>query len=166
MLDLITDIASFAGLPVVGSAVGLLGNWLNKKQARTDRALEYEHELKMLELNNRLASDQHERNLTLADRKIQEITTHGELEGFVESQRVTDGWMEKAKAIVRPLLTLYLVMLTTYMAWSLNTLIADNQPALTDTGATYPHIVNTVLFLTTTAITWWFGARPPHKTTK
>jgi len=66
------------------------------------------------------------------------------------------GWLlifvDFLRGIVRPFLTLYLCAVTTVMYLR------------TDGGTINPQsVVDTVLFLTTTAVCWWFGSRGAKK---
>ena len=70
-------------------------------------------------------------------------------------------FVDVIRGVMRPGITLYLLALCSIMAWELYTLV--NTAGLLNANQVWPlyqQLVNTMVFLTTTAVTWWFGSRP------
>lgn len=67
--------------------------------------------------------------------------------------------LDALRGAVRPLLTVYLCLLTTYVWWQVRqTLNAEDlsQDAALDV---WKMVVGNILYLTTTCVLWWFGTR-------
>jgi hypothetical protein len=63
------------------------------------------------------------------------------------------------RGIVRPALTVYLCVLTTYV-WLQVHQVLDKQPLSgSEALQIWQLIVGTILYLTTTCVLWWFGTR-------
>ena len=141
-----------------GALTGIFGNWVKERENRKNRELEMEHQFKMTTL-------QHNQTLELADKQIDIETTKGEMKGFAESQKSDKGgWMDKTRAIIRPLITVYLLTIASYLAYQVNSLVGGME-ALTPSEVLvmYKEIIASVIYLTTVAVSWWFSARAVHK---
>lgn len=89
---------------------------------------------------------------------------------FKEPERYSSGTMttgqnwvlvllDFCRGIVRPALTVYLCALTTYIWWQVKQLLSVEDLEPTDVLEVWKLVVNTILYLTTTCILWWFGTR-------
>lgn len=70
--------------------------------------------------------------------------------------------LEFIRGSIRPGLTLYLCVLTTLLYWKASQLV----PSVIDAAKALDmvnSIINTILYLTTTCILWWFGTRNSEK---
>ena len=67
--------------------------------------------------------------------------------------------LDFARGIVRPALTIYLCALTTYIWWQVRQLIDKEDLDPAEVLEVWKMVVNTILYLTTTCILWWFGTR-------
>lgn len=67
--------------------------------------------------------------------------------------------LDFARGITRPLLTLYLCALTTYIWWQVRQLLSLEDLDPDRVLEVWKLVVNTILYLTTTCILWWFGVR-------
>ncbi len=69
--------------------------------------------------------------------------------------------VDSVRGLIRPLLTVYLVVLATFMYnWASNLAGAEHGISAADAGLLVKTIVNTLLYLVTTVVVWWFGVRP------
>ncbi|GAA5184059.1 hypothetical protein GCM10025771_37190 [Niveibacterium umoris] len=70
------------------------------------------------------------------------------------------------RGMIRPFLTIYLVIVATVMfAWA-RTLAAPNGNSVIDpiqAATLVKSIIDTLLYLATTCVVWWFGVRPSQK---
>lgn len=168
MLGTIVDL--FTG-GAAGGLLGLLGTYLTRIEERKVAQLKFTHEEKMGEL--RLKEVEGERNhaLALQDKKIEQA----EVEGKIRIDEATvAGWASTlvdeaskskfgamVKATIRPIITMYLLGVSTYLAvniWAITKgLEGLEHEELLDI---LRQILAQILFLTTTCVTWWFGARP------
>jgi len=73
--------------------------------------------------------------------------------------------VDSARGLIRPVLTLYLVILATVMYNWATEFAARDGAVMTaaDAAELVKTIVNTLLYLVTTCVVWWFGIRPSAK---
>lgn len=73
--------------------------------------------------------------------------------------------VDSVRGLIRPVLTLYLVVLATFMYhWAADIASRDGLAMKPEDAAELVKtIVNTLLYLVTTCVVWWFGVRPPAK---
>lgn len=155
---MIETLMSFLGSPILGSAIGFFGSYLKDRENRKREELSFKHQQAMAEIN--------------AKNKREELSLQGELaekvsigEAFEASQRygnqksgspVLDG----IRSLVRPLVTTYLLGVTTYFAYTIHALLGGLEiltPA--ELLSLYKEIIVSMLALTNMSVAWWFGSR-------
>jgi hypothetical protein len=67
--------------------------------------------------------------------------------------------LDVVSGLVRPLLTVYLCMLTTYIWFQVRAVLHAETISPADALEIWKLVINTILYLTTTCILWWFGTR-------
>lgn len=69
--------------------------------------------------------------------------------------------VDVARGVIRPATTVYLLVIISVMAWQLHVLV-QTFGAVTPEQAwpLYMRVVDAIVFMTMTALTWWFGASP------
>lgn len=156
-----------------GGIIGVLGSWLTKREERKNIQLKYEYEVKMSEIRKEEARIESDHELAMADKQIERAQVEGELaigeqeviafrEGLKE-QTKTYGIMlvDSIRGLMRPLITIYLLVIATFVMIKINGIVGGfeefDQEELMNT---YKGVIDQVLFLTATAVTWWFGSRP------
>lgn len=74
--------------------------------------------------------------------------------------------VDSVRGLIRPVLTIYLVIIATVMFSWARSLAADSSKPINvdDAAKIIAAIVDTLLYLTTTCVVWWFGVRPTEKT--
>jgi len=75
------------------------------------------------------------------------------------------GLLDVIKGVMRPIITTYYIVLTSYITTVAWEIVQKNEKIITadDAWAVVAQIINTVLFLTTTCVTWWFADRQTAK---
>ena len=146
MFGLITSV-------LTGGATGLIGSLLSKgiglfeaTQKRKDRALEYEQELKLLDRQAALRKAETESELAIADAE----TTASLREASYRHDSSLGNphrWVVDVLRLVRPALTLFLLV-TVFVIYT-----------TTNDLEIMAGIVDSVLFMASSAVTWWFGDR-------
>ena len=146
---------------LTGGATGLLGTVVSgvagffKAKQRHEQELELRKvDLEMMELEMRYAADaavkQAESDRTLAELASLEASYR---EASSRLSTADDGFMmamlDFVRGMTRPALTATLVGLTAWIYF--------------DSMSLREQIVNTVLYLTTAAVLWWFGSRATDK---
>jgi len=147
------DFLGLIGSVLTGGATGLIGSLLTKgiglfeaHQKRKDRALDYEHELKLLDKQTEARIAESESELAIANAETAASLRMASYEHDSKTGR-PHRWVVDTLRLVRPTLTLFLLTLvfTIYMTTS-------------DLGMK-DQIIVSVLFMCSSAVTWWFGSR-------
>ena len=76
------------------------------------------------------------------------------------------GCVDFIRGLMRPAITLYLIALTSWVSYTLYDLIVQLGAADFDgyeAIVLWRQVIDMVLYLTATAITWWFGSRPASR---
>jgi hypothetical protein len=156
-----------------GGIVGILGSWLTKREERKNLELKYEHDFKMAELRRDEIKLESAHELAMADKQMERTQVEGnialgeaELSAFQEGlreQNKTYGikFVDGVRGLMRPLITLYLLAIATMLTYKINELVGGiSTLPIDELINTYKDVINQMLFLTATAVTWWFGSRP------
>lgn len=160
-----TALLSFLGSGAFGSIVGAMFAWLNKRAEIVAQKNKFEHDRDMAKLANDQA-------LAVADkaraqtREVGEQAVAGEeAKAFTASQIAANqkpetAWMEVIMGCVRPLITLYLLVLGTLLASEISGLVGGlNAFDQKELFGLYAGVIDQVFFLLNLTISWWFGAR-------
>lgn len=174
---------SIIGSIFAGGATGLLGmifqrafDWLNQreiaKQKKQDQDFELakkriDIEVTQAEWSGRVkvAAEEASAAKDVAESNAFSQSLMKEPERYSETKLVTPGqnWLlvllDVLRGSIRPLLTVYLCALTTYIWWQVRQLIQTEDLESKDVLEIWRMVVNTILYLTTTCILWWFGTR-------
>jgi len=67
--------------------------------------------------------------------------------------------LDALRGVVRPLLTIYLCALTTYVWFQVRSLMGGEDLDLLAALEVWKMVVGNILYLTTTVVLWWFGTR-------
>ncbi len=141
------------GSVLTGGATGLIGSLLTKgiglfeaHQKRKDRALDYEHELKLLDKQAEARVAETESALAVANAETSAALRMASYEHDSQTGR-PHRWVVDTLRLVRPVLTAFLLVLvfTIYMT--------------TQDFSMKTEIIASVLFMCSSAVTWWFGSR-------
>jgi hypothetical protein len=74
--------------------------------------------------------------------------------------------VDSVRGLIRPVLTIYLVVIATVMFYWARDLASPGGNSIVDAGKAseiVKSIIDTLLYLTTTCVVWWFGVRPSAK---
>ena len=184
---MITSVLSFFGSAAFGGLTGLfgviagkVGDYFTLKQKNAfDLAMrDKDMEIAKIEADKEvtIAQDTNNANREIAESKVQEASyesdkaeylTHDVIEhappwaqGIIS---VALGFVDFVRGMTRPSITLYLCVLTTLMYLQMKAIVTlSGQQAFTPADAVkvIVLIVDAAIYLTSTAVTWWFGSRP------
>ncbi len=75
------------------------------------------------------------------------------------------GFVDFLKSLIRPALTIYLVGITSYITWYASQILSEKQDLMTAIAAQemFTGVVDIVIYLTVSCVTWWFGDRRTAK---
>jgi hypothetical protein len=177
VLDMVTSIFG-------GGITGLIGTALQSIYQYKTKQLEIDLEKQkgLNELEQRKLDIQMQAQEWASRTQIAQITTQGETdkadaEALAESYKTepvqyseksllthAQNWilvfLDAFRAIIRPGLTVYLCAITTLIYHQTRSLLANNSM---DSFGLLERLVNTILYLTTSVVLWWFGSRNTSK---
>jgi len=148
MADLIGMAASAAGggvFGVMGTALGRLAGYFERRQSIAHEERRWQHELKVLDRNQQAASAEAEASLALehAEGRWSGLQASLEAETAIRSSYK---WVDAIRGLTRPALTVLLWLITVLIWFSAD---APNRAT----------IIETATFAATAATLWWFGDR-------
>ncbi len=169
-MDFLLDLFSGGGVSAIagglGAITGIIGNWLVKREERKTLIIEFDQQHKMAILNG-------EQQLQLASSERKTLSIKGdvaidttEAQAFKDSLAVSAklvgvGFVDGIRGLMRPLITVFLLVMCSILAFNIHDLVGGLE-SLTSNSVfqLYRDIIFQLLFLTSTAVTWWFGSRP------
>tara|TARA_R110001599_G_scaffold47866_1_gene138414 strand:+ start:11 stop:469 length:459 start_codon:yes stop_codon:yes gene_type:complete len=138
---------------LTGGATGLIGSLLSKGigifeagQKRKDKALEYEQELKLLDRQAALRTAETENELAIANAETAASLREASY-SHDNSMGKPHRWVVDVLRLVRPVLTAFLLILVGGIYFTTNDF------------AMKAGVIDSILFMTSSAVTWWFGDR-------
>ena len=145
---------------VTGGATGLIGTALSGVMKYFTNKQEQSHELKVMEMELKHMDKEAEVALKIEERKQEGAEAQAAWAGLEASYREAgqrwstgnSGWIvfvDVVRGLMRPVLTLCLVMLMGVIYFMLGP----------DAPTMQGQIINTILYLATSAVLWWFGSR-------
>jgi len=156
-----------------GGIIGVVGSWLTKREERKNIQLQFERDVKLAEIRKDEAKIEADHELALADKQIERAQVEGSVAiDQAEIEAFTDGLKEQSKnygikvvdgirGLMRPLITVYLLVIATLLTLKINQLVGGlDSLEMSELKGIYDNVINQMLFLTATAVTWWFGSRP------
>lgn len=151
ILGLAASAASGGMFGLVGTALGRLAGFFERKQSFAHEQARWSHETHLLELQMQASAQETEAEIALAE-------TAGSWRGLEASMQAeanigaSYAWVNAVRGLTRPFLTL-LLWLIAGMIW----IGAD--------AAGRESITETATFASTAATLWWFGDRGPRRDT-
>lgn len=156
-----------------GGIIGVVGSWLTKREERKNIQLQFERDVKLAEIRKDEAKIEADHELALADKQIERAQVEGSVAiDQAEVEAFTEGLKEQSKTygikavdgirgLMRPLITVYLLVIATLLTLKINQLVGGlDSLEMSELKGIYDNVINQMLFLTATAVTWWFGSRP------
>ena len=137
---------------LIGVGIKIFGGWLTARAEAKKMELQFAHEIAMQDLNMKARGQELEREADIAAEETRQASY-----GFANVSQPVWTWAASIISLVRPMLTFYLIGLTTFVSWRLME-IGTNEARFTNEA-----VIAAVIYTTTTAVTWWFGDRPPSK---
>lgn len=150
----------------IGSAVGGVFKYFQRKQEQKFEEKKWQHELALID-------KEHERNREEDEHELSIISQEGAWSGLTTSIEAdakggdTYKWVNAVKALYRPLLTTGLVVIAYLIFQDLVAMLSEAQDAAVLTKVFTPeqarqllvYNVNSLVFSASTAVVWWFGDR-------
>jgi uncharacterized membrane protein len=170
MLELITSLFASSGF---GAIIGGIGAWITRREERKNLEAKYEYDLKMANIRIEELKLEQAHELAVADKNIQRAEVEGTIQrDLADTMAFKDSLSVNLKSygspiidgiigLMRPIITIYLLVVASFIVWQINTLAGGLQGLQTkELLPIYKETIAQIIFLSTTAVTWWFGSRP------
>jgi len=172
ILSLVTGGAS----GILGGAVSKFFEFLTKKQEISLKKLEFEHDINLRNLDMQMAQSEWNARTAISKQEGEARIEVADAQSFAASMfkeperysKPTTGWpnvimtvLDFIRGIIRPGITVALMVFTWFMYLEVTMIMEMAKVALSADQAfqIYDLIVQTVLYLTSTTIAWWFSVR-------
>lgn len=179
---------SIIGSIFAGGATGLLGvvfqrafDWLHEREVLKQKQSDQQFELEKRKIDIQITQAEWAGRTRIAETEAGAAKDVAESQAFAtsllkEPERYSDAgkltwgqnWilvlLDFFRGSIRPLLTVYLCALTTYIWWQVRQLMDKEDLDPAEVLEVWKMVVNTILYLTTTCILWWFGTRNKSQT--
>lgn len=174
---------SILGSLFAGGATGLLGvvfqrafDWLHEREVLKQKQADQQFELEKRKIDIQVTQAEWAGRTRVAETEAGAAKDVAETQAFAtsllkEPERYSSvssltwgqNWilvlLDFLRGVIRPALTVYLCALTTYVWWQVKQLISTEDLDPDAVLEIWKMVVNTILYLTTTCILWWFGTR-------
>jgi hypothetical protein len=133
-----------------GGATGILGTLIGRIVGFYETKQKYEQELKLLELQAKINAEESERELAIAQAKAASdlrVASYQHDTGTGQGSQ----WVTNTLRLIRPALTIVLVIAVIMLWFTAEQFEADIRT----------QVVVAIIYLATSAVTWWFGDRAP-----
>lgn len=186
MNDILSTVVSsiFSGgmTGILGVIVQRIADYQNKKLDLQLITIKNDHEIQLKEVDAEIMREEWAQRTRIAEieEKGQEAVSDSEAfeASFNEPQRYSvpskhntaQNWLmvllDTIRGLVRPVLTVYLCILTTLIYLHSRSLLNGVTMTTEQAISNINLVVGTVLYLTTTCVLWWFGTRNKQKQPK
>jgi len=138
-----------------GGATGIIGTLIGRILGFYETKQKYDQELKLLELQAKIGAEESERELAIAQAKA---ASDLRMASYQHDTGTGQGsqWVTDTLRLIRPVLTAMLV-LAVILLWFTS---KDSD------GDIRTQVVVAIIYLATSAVTWWFGDRAPSVSKK
>lgn len=135
---------------ISGGATGLLGTLIGRIVSFYETKQKFQQELKLLELQAKIGAEEGERELAIAQAKA---ASDLRVSSYAHDSETGQGsqWVTNTLRLIRPALTLMLVMAVIMLWFTAEQFEVDIRT----------QVVVAIIYLATSAVTWWFGDRAP-----
>lgn len=187
MEEIFSGLFGLLGSATGGGVIGLVAGLLNKREERKRAEQEQHFELEKLKLESAEANAERSHAVAMADKKMQQAVTEGEIERDVKEldRRIAvdtleaKGWYESIKngfketgiyavdlvrGMMRPFITAWLLIASTMVTFDLFVMVGGLE-ALPDeiSQDLAVYVVHQLFNLTSMSISWWFASRPHNQ---
>ena len=149
MFDLIGSVLTGGATGILGSVIGQVGRFLETKQKLKKMAIEFQHELNLQELQFEARTAELENEQAIAEAGAMATMKSA---SYAHDASYGSSVIGNILRFVRPILTFMLLGFSVYVFLQ----ALDNVEIKRE-------ISNQIMFLTTTAVAWWFGDRSMKK---
>ena len=165
---------------LTGGATGILGSVMSNVTDFMEQRRKNQHELELrkLDIQEMEKEYEHRKEVTAqqTQAKAQQTSYEHDTRAYSSGIKVKSPWLKTplifvdlVRGLVRPALTIYLIALVWFVFKRAQGVLEESgletlQPQ--EALAIYSTIIDMILYLAATAVTWWFGTRPRQQQNK
>lgn len=147
----------------VGSLIGLVGGYFNRRLDLEARKTDHQHELDKMDKDLRYMKAEYEQRTKVATIEGEAAVNVAGYKAMEESYSYANptgnGWVDKLSKIIRPFLTLSFFFFTVYLFYQVNQKISISVVSQVTMEKLYFTIIEWILFQAGISIGWWFANR-------
>ena len=180
LLEIVGTIVSGGATGLIGVVAQRVADYKNKQLDMQLEAQRFSHEVEKRKIDMEImkqewagraqvAVEEARGAEAVADAKALAASFAMEPQSYVGDRKLTSRqvWLmvllDVLRGSIRPVLTIYLCVLTTYVWFQVQTVLGKQQLDVAGAVAVWNLVVQTILYLTTTCVLWWFGTRNKGK---
>lgn len=137
---------------ILGVLSGGLGSWVSKGIGYFEKRQDFQHELKLLEMQMATKKAETESELLIAEEASISTLRQASYTHDSDSGKVSR-WVSNTLRLTRPVLTIFLIVLVGCIWFTVG-----NEDA-----SVKLQIIEGVLYMASAALAWWFGDRTPNQ---
>lgn len=185
---MLESLFSFLASAASGGITGIIGAWLSHRTELAKMKELHRHQEVMADKDRELAALEAQSKLTIARTEAEASIAVADAQALAESYKhdrasysseaveKLEGWwgqlarfwlvmVDVARGFIRPAATVYFIVLTTYLTYEAVRLLDQVAAPQVEAIALklVPEVFDTVLYVASTVIFWWFGTRPAMK---
>lgn len=165
-------------IPLLSTVFGSVGALMKGKQERKTEELRLQYQLKNRDkdLEELKIENEHRLRVTETEGEIaRDLSADQTLQAsytalkpaFLGTKNKWLMFVDGCTQMMRPVITLYLLAVTSYMAYCVDDVVNGFQSLDSiELVALYKNIIMSLISLTMTTVGWWFGSRPTTKWSK
>jgi len=161
---IISALLSLLSSGAVGSLVGLIGGYFNRKLDLQAKDKDHAFELAKLDKDLEFMKTEYEqktRVATIEGETAETVAGYNAMAASYSYAPITgDSGIDKFSKIIRPILTLAFFVFTLYIFIQVSSLVNTNPITQEEVAKVYQTLVEWVLFQAGVSIGWWFAMRP------
>lgn len=135
---------------LLGVITGGAGSWISKGLGIWEKKQEHEHELRLLDIQRKMRQSETESEMAIAQEAAFADMRQASYQHDM-SAGDTSRWVRNTLRMVRPVLTLLLIVLVCVIWMTIGK----------EDAVVKLQIIDGVLFMASAALAWWFGDRAP-----
>lgn len=174
--DIISSVLSGGITGILGAAISRFADYKTKQLDIEVQKLKFENDIALRHIDERMlekewsvrdsiAVTEANSAMDIQDSKSFQTALSNEPKFYHNPSKLTraqNAWMvfiDGVRGLIRPGLTLYLSLITTFVYWEAGTIIKKNVLTPEQAFDIYSQISSTILYITTCTILYWFGIR-------
>lgn len=160
---MLTSLLTFFSSGAIGSLVGLIGGYINRRLDLESKKMDHKQELDIKDKDLEFMKAEYEQRTKVAEIEVAGATEVAGYAAMQESYKYAnptgDGVVDSFSKIIRPFITLAFFFLTVYIFMQLSQKLSISIISQESMEKVYLTVIEWILFQAGITIGWWFANR-------